>query len=371
MPGNDVRCCADKLLVIGGHDVQFRDRYPAWVHQPNTPVTYPAQYLEIARDLGLDSAILLAEAGLTPDELADPGQRISLAAFLALIDVLLARSGDSGLGLEAGLRLPLTAHGNLGYALLCSDTPLAAVAVLQRFWHLRGRGIRFDFREEPEAYVFEFHGELRLPPRLGRLLMEGMVVSFCQGVQFLLGLPAFPGEAWFEFAEPAHYARFRERFPQARYGRPATLVRLPDKARFQRRIGTGNPEALRQAISLCERELALWGEGDAGQALLARARAAMVLDDGGYPSPQDLAARLHLSLRTLRRRLHDQGSGYKPLLEEARRRDAIALLANPALTIQQIAARLGYDAPANFTRAFRQWSGRAPSTWRTENAPSV
>lgn len=340
------------------------DRYPAWAQQRNTPVTYPLQYIELARDMGLDSDALLADAGLTAEQLADPGQRVALGSHLDLVDALLSRSGDSGIGMEAGLRLPLTAHGNLGYALLCSPTPLAAVDVLQRFWRLRGRGIRFDFRETPEAYVFEFHGELQLPASLGRVLMEGMVVSFCQGVQFLLGQTSFPGEAWFEFPAPAHYERFRERLPFVRYGQPATLVRLTDKARFQGRLGTGNPEALRQAIALCEREQALWGEDDPDHALLARARAEMQLGSGGYPGPAELASRLHVSLRTLRRRLQNQGSGYKQLLEEARRRDAMTLLANPALAIQQVAGSLGYDVPANFTRAFRQWTGQTPSAWR-------
>lgn len=352
------------MLIIGGHCVLARDLYPAWIDQPNTPVTYPLQYLELAREKGLDVSLLLAAAGLQPDQLADPTRRISLRAFLALIDALLAASADPGIGFETGLRLPLTAHGNLGYALLCSDTPLDAVTTLQRFWHLRGRGIRFDFRETADAYVFEFHGELPMSGPLGRILIEGMMISFCMGVQFLLGAPRFPGEVSFDFPEPAHYARFRERFPYIRYNQPATMIRLPDKQQFQRRLPTGNPEALRQAISLCEREYALWGADGVDHSLVAHARAEMTLQANGYPEPEVLATRLHLSLRTLRRKLQQLGSGYKILLEEARHRDALELLGNPALEIQEVAELLGYDIPANFTRAFRQWTGETPSRYR-------
>lgn len=346
------------------------DRYPAWAEQLNTPVTYPAQYVALAREKGLDCASLISEAGLDPQQLADPTRRVAFSAFINLVEALLLRSGDSSIGFETGLRLPLTAHGNLGYALLCSDTPLAAVEILKRFWRLRGRGIRFDFREEPDAYVFSFHGELHLPAALGRVLMEGMVVSFCQGVCFLLGLSELPGEACFDFPEPAHYARFRHRFPQAHYDQPETLVRLTDKSRFQHPLGTANPEALRQALLLCEQEQALWGDDEADHALLARARAEMSLTASGYPTPAELSERLHLSLRTLRRKLLAQGSGYKQLLEEARRRDAMTLLATPSLTIQQVAGMLGYDVPANFTRAFRQWTGRPPSHYRRQRLPT-
>lgn len=359
-----VRCSADKMLVIGGQHLLSRDHYPAWFDQPNTPVTYPLQYIELARERGLDVAPLLAAAGLQPEQLAEPSRRISPRAFMALLAALLQTGGDTGIGFETGLRLPLTAHGNLGYALLCAETPLAAVAILQRFWHLRGRGLRFEFRETPDAYVFEFHGELPTPGAVGRTLIEGILISFCMGVQFLLGEPGFPGEICFDFAEPAHYARFRERFPQVRYGQPATQLRLPDKMRFQRRLPTGNPEALSQAIALCEHEYALSGEDGTDQALIEQARSELRLRPGGYPTPAALAGRLNLSLRTLRRKLQQHGSGYKTLLEEARQRDALELLANPALEIQEIAGLLGYGIPANFTRAFRQWTGTTPSRHR-------
>ncbi len=352
------------MLIIGGHSVLFHDRYPSWVDQPNTPVTYPLQYLELAREKDLDVAALLAAAGLQPDQLADPTRRITLRAFLTLIDALLSASTDPGIGFETGLRLPLTAHGNLGYALLCAATPLDAVTILQRFWHLRGRGISFDFRETADAYVFEFHGELPMSGASGRTLIEGMMISFCMGVQFLLGTSRFPGEVCFEFPEPAHYARFRERFPHVRYGQGANLIRLPGKQQFQRRLPTGNPEALRQAIALCEREYALWGEDGADHALVDHARAEMTLQPTGYPDPGMLATRLKLSLRTLRRKLQQLGSGYKILLEQARHRDALELLGNPALEIQQVAELLGYDVPANFTRAFKQWTGETPSQYR-------
>ena len=77
------------------------------------------------------------------------------------------------------------------------------------------------------------------------------------------------------------------------------------------------------------------------------------------------AARLHITPRTFRRRLQEQGSGYRLLLEEARRRDSCRLLAQPEPDIRRISELLGYADPANFTRAFRQWTGCTPSEWRS------
>jgi len=94
-------------------------------------------------------------------------------------------------------------------------------------------------------------------------------------------------------------------------------------------------------------------------------RRELVLGDHGYPSLEAVAERLNMSTRTLRRRLQDQGPGFMDLLHAARRRDALSLLTRPALEVAQIAQMLGYADPANFTRAFRQWTGLTPSAWRT------
>lgn len=340
--------------------------YPAWAEQLNTPVTYPAQYLALAEARGLDTTALLAAAGLDAAQLATPGARVSLASFLRFLTALLACGDMDDMGLEIGLRLPLTAHGNLGYALICASHPREALDTLQQYWVLRGRGLRFDWTETETTLQFHFQGELVLPPALTRVLTEAMLVSFCQGVQFLLGTPVFPGEIRFAFAEPAHHARYRDRLPVLRYDQAENGLIVHNKVLFDHPLPTGNPEARQQALALCAREMALWGDDAARQPLLARAQAEMALTGRGYPSPDELADRLHLSLRTLRRRLAAEGSGYQALLDAARARDAQTLLAQPELEIRQIARLLGYEDPANFTRAFRARTGMTPSAFRAE-----
>ena len=89
----------------------------------------------------------------------------------------------------------------------------------------------------------------------------------------------------------------------------------------------------------------------------------------GYPSLEDISQRLNMTTRTLRRKLDEEGTNFKVLLEEAKRRDAIQLLDDRNLEIQRVATLLGYQDPANFTRAFRQWTGQTPSQYRdTRNA---
>ena len=105
--------------------------------------------------------------------------------------------------------------------------------------------------------------------------------------------------------------------------------------------------------------------------LLERVRAQLAPGPDGYADLERVAARLFMSGRTLKRKLQERGTTFRALLDDARFRQALHLLENPDLDIQQVAAALGYRDPACFTRAFRRWSGRTPSQARAERKAIV
>jgi AraC-like DNA-binding protein len=85
---------------------------------------------------------------------------------------------------------------------------------------------------------------------------------------------------------------------------------------------------------------------------------------GQRPGIQDLAKELHLSTRTLQRRLTEQGITFQRLLEEARHELARHYLQNSSLELNQTAYLLGYEDANSFFRAFHQWEGTSPGQWR-------
>ena len=79
---------------------------------------------------------------------------------------------------------------------------------------------------------------------------------------------------------------------------------------------------------------------------------------------EEAARELHLSPRTLHRRLQDEGASFRAVKDALRRDLALARLARPGGNVARVAAELGYSEPSAFFRAFQGWTGEAPSAWR-------
>jgi AraC-like DNA-binding protein len=85
---------------------------------------------------------------------------------------------------------------------------------------------------------------------------------------------------------------------------------------------------------------------------------------GQRPSVDSISHVLHMSSRTLQRKLQDSGSSFQRVLDEARHQMARYYLSNSALELNEAAYLLGFEDPNSFGRAFRNWEGMAPRDWR-------
>ena len=86
----------------------------------------------------------------------------------------------------------------------------------------------------------------------------------------------------------------------------------------------------------------------------------------GQPTLEQVAVDLHVSPRTLQRRLNSEGTSFSDLLEELRRSMAKLLLHRNDLAIHEVAFLLGYSEPSAFYRAFRRWQNTSPQAFRAQ-----
>jgi AraC-like DNA-binding protein len=84
----------------------------------------------------------------------------------------------------------------------------------------------------------------------------------------------------------------------------------------------------------------------------------------GAPQLGDVARGLHVSLRTLQRRLTEHGTSFQDEVDTVRRELAFQYLKDANLGVSQVAFLLGYSELSTFDRAFKRWTGMTPRIWR-------
>ncbi|MGH8082690.1 MAG: AraC family transcriptional regulator [Lysobacter sp.] len=324
------------------------------------PAAYLRTMLDLAAERGLDPAEVLAGSRLSLELLDNPNLRVMARDASYVMRRAVELSGDEGLGMEFGLRTIPNAHGYLGYAAMSCRTLRDSVSLILSYVHLRQRDVSLHLREDGDIAILEARDTHDLGP-WRHLIHESILIGLSRMSGFMLGeaVPRF--ELWFDWPEPAYYPRFRDRIPPARYSMPATQLRMPLDY-LDRRLITADQAAARQATEQIRREAATANLSEVN--LIERVRSELGSADNGYPGLEQVASHLFMSGRTLKRKLGEHGAGFQELLDEARQRDAMRMLADPDIDIQRIAAALGYQDPPSFTRAFRRWTGTTPTLAR-------
>jgi AraC-like DNA-binding protein len=317
--------------------------------EPDLPGVYLLEVVELAARFRVSAAELLAGLPLSADDLRDPGFRLPIRQVAEVVERARRLTREPALALYMGMQMKLSSHGFLGFAAMTAATLGEAIELGVRFSSTRTTAIGLALYVEGKTASIVI--EERAP--LGTL-RDFAVLSLAVGLwnigQVLTGRPP-EGIAECSFPAP-DYVRAVPLAGLIRFGQPANRLVFAASL-LDTPLKTADPVALQLARAQCERELA------------GRVRAALTGQPVGFPSVTDVARRLHVSPRTLKRKLAEQRTTYSAILDDVRRQRALLLLDNRDLAIADIASRLGYTEVPNFTRAFRKWTGTTPAAYRT------
>jgi AraC-like DNA-binding protein len=122
----------------------------------------------------------------------------------------------------------------------------------------------------------------------------------------------------------------------------------------------------------CERVDALLADLTAGRALRTRVRRMIELEIRytRQATVPGVAHALHMSRRTMGRRLEREGTTFAEELDDVRRELALAYVDEGELPLKEVAFRLGFSHAESFHRAFKRWTGEAPRTFRKRKPDS-
>jgi len=215
------------------------------------------------------------------------------------------------------------------------------------------------------------HLQLAEPFPLGdirRSLLEAVLMSI-KNIIDAASMGACPIlAAHFPFPAPDYTTLARELFGcEVRYDQPWAGLSLP-AAVLDQRLKMADPNAFDEAARICQRNLDAL---EASETLATRVRRLLLEKQNGFPSLQATARQLHMTPRTMHRRLVAEHTSYRVILADVRYRLAADHLRSGRSTIEEIAYMLGYSEPANFRRAFKRWASMPPAAFRATHAETT
>lgn len=316
---------------------------------------------------GLDDSTLLSGTGITAEKLADEFAQFWPDQEYALARNLLGSLGDRpGLGAETARGATLGNAGLPGLAALASATAGAVIATAIRYQALVPLIARYSLEDDGGPEIAIVVDGAAIPEDVRAYFVEREVaVVFTAARNLGLELAAveieldIPAERGRELA--AHWPF--DRCPVLAE-RPRNRVVL-DRALLDRPMPSADP----QTAAMVERQLAetLRQVVGTGRGLAAAVRERLLRDSGVVPTMGQVAAEMHITVRTLRRQLADEGVSFRGLLNGIRETRADELLRGGS-TIEEVARLLGYAETANFTHAFTRWRGMSPRAFRQSMA---
>jgi AraC-like DNA-binding protein len=321
---------------------------------PMASVYYINLLIEVATRLGVTQEVLLAESGLTAADLEQSDNRVDYYTFGHLLKRAVLLTREPGLGFLMGLQMKASNHGLLGYAAMVSSTMGEALALAQRYIEIQTATVQL--RTERAGQDAILHIEQRLPDfPLNEIVIQFMMVGFTQMAKMLTGQQV-RGHAEMSIDRPDYFDRFVDILPgEVRFGQSRNALVFPASA-LDLPLIMADAIASKISTAQCERDLSqLVDNRTLGQVVRD-----MAFDTGeGFLSLEQVAEKLHVTPRTLQRRLAEESLVYNDMVSDMRKSKAQQLLSQ-GKSVQDVALHLGYSDATNFSRAFRRWTGDSP-----------
>ncbi len=285
-----------------------------------------------------------------------------------LYDWIVANCGHETEGLRLGEYFSVSDYGAAGLALLSSATALEALSVTRAYMLFFNRDIadiRLEHTNEREVAISISVNSGPGWSTQSCLFNTNVVAS--GAFQLLRGLHG-PDFRIIGLTLPARSGSARAY--EAYFGMPVRMfgsnvvIHIPAEE-MNKKVRTANPAVFEAALAMANDSFTKLLEREMGGLRNRVVRLLQTLPDP-FPDIQSVALHLKLTERTLRRRLAEEGCGYRQIVDESRRQKAKHLLSRTQLTIEQISEMLGYADTASFRHAFRRWTGNSVNTFMRE-----
>ena len=324
------------------------------------PVAIAQVMVNFAARHGVDVETCLLGTGIAEAQLHDPDALIAREQEMRLIEnLILALPQLPALGFELGLQYTVATFGVFGFVMRISQNLRDAVESALRYLPLSTAYCVLEaFADQDEFGVSA--DPSAIPQHLRQFLLERDTAT-AMNLLRELGLSGVRVQRLeYQGRAPDHAARIHSLCgiaPQYGSARNAIVIHRQDAE-------TVLPMYDAHLVRLLEHQCRAQLERRQVAGVVGQVRQLLLGPLGLTASIEDVAHALAMAPRSLRRRLEEDGSSFRNVVEAERKQLAARLLEGTEMKIDEVALQLGYGDTASFTRAFRRWFDQTPGDYR-------
>lgn len=317
---------------------------------------------ESAREIGLDPNKLFSEADIDPALRFDSNARVSSEKLDTLIWLASQKSNDEAFVFHVAENMHPSHLGVTGYAWLSSSSLREGFQRIARYQKLLSDEAIFNLVDHGDTYhvILERQAEKLRDANLRETMRLANTIKLCRmncGESFKPSRIEFQQETPLKPAP--YYAFFR---CELVFNAPASVMVLESGVANQRLSGA-NPQLEHLFEQQIVEYLARLDKND----VVGRVKSQIFEQlPSGKASINDIAGKLNLSVRTLRRKLKESGTSFKDLLADTRRELGQRYIQDNSLSLTEVAFMLGFSDSSSFSRAYKGWTGKSPSEFRAQ-----
>lgn len=317
------------------------------------------QLLQLVSDQGLDARKLAKRAGLSLRKAKSADETMPMEKFVTLFEEAASLLDDDLLGFRFGQTRDPRDMGLLGYVGVSSPTVLSLFENTIRYQRILGSAMRFDISRLRPDGLFRWQTE----PREARQYWEYNTANCLNQLRAATGVQIKPIRASFT------HERANDRQEVFEYlGCPVEWSTDRNEIEFRQSdlalgLRTSDQRLLSVLNDSVERAVKYLAQGSS--ASLMEIRDVVVKQAArGRPTSDAVAKTLGISNRTLSRRLANEGTDFRTLLDGTREALALEYLKDVNMSFGEIAYLLGFADPSSFSAACKRWTGKTPTELR-------
>lgn len=311
----------------------------------------------------IDCSPLFEVSGIQAQTLGIPGMMMNFSQEQKFTEKAIELMKDPELALKIGSRFSLNSYGVLGLTIMSSKNLAEGLKTITDLhcltWsHLCWRLSVNDGHTILEGMAIEPLGSCM------RYMIERDFVATLTACQEMLGQSIQLKEAHFKYSKPDYACEYDEIFRCPIHFNSSNNQLIFNEEWLYKPLPKSNPAVHQVSYSMCQKQVQEIYDKHSYAKFIENI---IVDQDGNFFSLNQLTNKLHVSTRTLRRKLAQEGTSFQEILSNLRVKIAIDMLINSKASIEKIAEKLCYSDAASFCNAFKRWTGQSPSMYRKSN----